>query len=493
MNKYLMNKEDLRKGLYFLFIFISTTVFFTTIHPVTVISGDDWINLSTGRSAIPEWNGFNPIKVLPEISFPFFGNISSSIMMLFGFNFFEAIAYTTAILIAILVVAFLYQLYMLYREKTIFSEYTSFILVSLYFLCLFGMFRTLNNNNSPYMLWEQNITCYYHYIIPALLNGIMSLFLIRKSDSLDTFFKERSVLNAIILLLIYLSIFSNIFASIFLAVVCGAIILFSLLKLKFDFLRTIKKHPLHVLTLIAWLISAIFEMNGGRADRMAKDHLEIHATVKSLFSLLSLIDLLFLSIIITGVAVGLFVYIFKRNEDSHCTQRYVFWVVVLSGIITSIGLLLICAKASPGYATRPAAMWGLFMFMIITGSLGLGYLLTRFLLLHYVAAIVLLCLVNTTTGQNNSLRESHNGNVSFNVANAIGQNIIDQVKAAENENKRSMILYVPKGDNKDNWPFPITRGKAISETLKSNGIINKNIQIEIVPDKELNKQFDMPM
>ncbi|MEO3381265.1 hypothetical protein ABG795_07455 [Enterobacter soli] len=488
-----MNKEDLRKGLYFLFIFISTTVFFTTIHPVTVISGDDWINLSTGRPAIPEWNGFNPIKVLPEISFPFFGNISSSIMMLFGFNFFEAIAYTTAILIAILVVAFLYQLYMLYREKTIFSEYTSFILVSFYFLCLFGMFRTLNNNNSPYMLWEQNITCYYHYIIPALLNGIMSLFLIRKSDSLDTFFKEHSVLNVITLLLIYLSIFSNIFASIFLAVVCGAVILFSLLKLKFDFIRTIKKHPLHVLTLIVWLISAIFEMNGGRADRMAKDHLEIHATVKSLFSLLSLIDLLFLSIIMTGVAVGLFVYIFKRNEASHCTRRYVFWVVVLSGIITSIGLLLICAKASPGYATRPAAMWGLFMFMIIAGSLGLGYLLTRFLLLHYVAAIVLLCLVNTTTGQKNSLRESHNGNVTFNVANAIGQNIIDQVKAAENENKRSMILYVPKGDNKDNWPFPITRGKAISETLKSNGIINKNIQIEIVPDKKLNIQFDMPM
>lgn len=69
----------------------------------------------------------------------------------------------------------------------------------------------------------------------------------------------------------------------------------------------------------------------------------------------------------------------------------------------------------------------------------------RVKIIHYITPIVLLCLINKTTDQYHSLRESHNGNVPFSVANAIGQDMIDQVVNAVRSNQRTMILHVPKG------------------------------------------------
>jgi len=493
MNKDSMRSEGMMKSFFFLFIFISVAVFFTVIHPVTIISGDDWGNLSFGRPAYPQWHGFNPIKVVPEVSFPLFGNIASSIVMPIGFNFLESIAYLTAILISVLIVVFLHQLYMVFRENVSYSPYVSFVLVSFYYLCMFGMFRKLNNNNSPYMLWEQNLTCYYHYIVPALINGAFSLYLIRKGKSLAFTLLNNQVKTGVLVLIAYLCIFSNIFASIFLAVLCGVVLILNLLNTRFNFKASIKTYPLHAFTLALWAVSAIFEMNGGRADRMAKNHLDISGTINSLTSLLKLTQLSFFIVLVIGVAIGAIYFIRKTNDIQQSKGRYIYWVSAFSGFITLIGLILICAKASPGYATRPAAMWGLFMYLIVASGVGLGYMLTRFRWINYIVPIVVLCLVNKTTDQGHSLRESHNGNVSFAIANAIGQNIINQVVEAVNANERSMTLYVPKGDNKDNWPFPITRGKAISETLKSNGIINRNIEIKINPDRELNKKFGFPV
>jgi len=493
MNNYTFNNEVSMKWILFILIFTVITVFFTVIHPVTIISGDEWINLSSGRQTYPQWGGFNPIKVLPEVSFPLFGNIASSIVMPLGFTFLEAIAYLTAVLIASLIVVFMYQFYMLLREKLVFSVYTSTLLVLFYLLCLFGLFRTLNNNNSPYLLWEQNITCYYHYIVPALINGSLAIYFLRKGGDKLRDISKNIVASGMLAFTIYLCIFSNIFASTFLAVQCGVMILFGLIMRKYRIIETIKSYPFHIVTLIIWFISAVFEMNGGRAERMAKDHLNISGTINALASLLKLSERTFLAVLVVGVVFGA-VFLLKGGDDkSQNNSRYVFWVCILSGLITSLALILICAKASANYATRPVVMWGSFMYLIIVASIGIGYLLNVFKPVNYIVPIIFLCLFNKTTDQNHSLRESHNGNVPFAVANAIGQDMIDQVKAAVKANQRTMILHVPKGDNNDNWPFPVTRGKAISETLKSNGLIPRNIEIKIQPDREMNFKYGMPI
>ncbi|HAT7685133.1 TPA: hypothetical protein JAX36_001392 [Enterobacter cloacae subsp. cloacae] len=488
-----LEKETHLKWVLFTFVFAVVAVFFTAIHPVTIISGDEWINLSSGRQAYPQWGGFNPIKVVPEVAFPLFGNIASSVVMPLGFTFLEAIAYLTAVLVAILVMAFLYQFYVLMRETAGLSTYTSSVMVILYLLCMFGLFRTLNNNNSPYLLWEQNLTCYYHYIVPALINGTLALYVLRMSATLKHFFYERAIFSGVLIFAIYLCVFSNIFASVVLAVICGVALLLNLISNRFKIVETIKAYPFHCITLAMWVISALFEMNGGRADRMAKDHLDISGTVNAFYSLLKLTDRTFFVVLAVGLVCGVVFLLRRKSDETTEGKRYAFWVSVISGAITTLALILVCAKASANYATRPVAMWGSFMYLIVAASIGLGYFIERFKTVQYIAPIVLLCLINKATDQSNSLRESHNGNVPFSVANAIGQDMIVQVQRAVESNQRTMTLHVPKGDNNDNWPFPVTRGKAISETLKSNGLIPRNIEIKIQPDREMNAKYGMPI
>lgn len=485
-----LKKEKQIKWMLFTFIFLVVAVFFTVIHPVTIISGDEWINLASGRQALPQWGAFNPIKVVPEVSFPLFGNISSSLIMPLGFTFLESIAYLTAILVAFLVTMFLYQFYLLMRIGLGMRTYTSTVLVIFYLLCMFGLFRTLNNNNSPYLLWEQNLTCYYHYILPALINGTLSLYILRLPLALRNNFYERPIFSGILILAIYLCIFSNIFASVILAVMCGVVLLINMIGNRFKFLSTVKDYPFHCVTLLMWLISALFEMNGGRASRMSKDHLDISGSTNALISLIKLTDVTFFCVLSAGIICG-FVFLLFRNQE--VSRKYNFVVLIASGAITTLALILICAKASANYAYRPVAMWGTFMYLIVASSAGLGFIMERVKIIHYITPIVLLCLINKTTDQYHSLRESHNGNVPFSVANAIGQDMIDQVVNAVRSNQRTMILHVPKGGGEGNWPFPINRGRQISETLKSNGLIPRNIEIKIQPDREMNAKYGMPI
>ncbi|MGY5957265.1 Inner membrane protein [Kosakonia sp. BK9b] len=492
MNRAPQAREKMITRLFFLFLFICVALFFTTVHPVTIISGDEWYNLSLSRQAYPQWRSFNPIKVVPEVAFPLFCNMASAVLMPLGFSFLESITFFTAVLIAALVVMFLYHLYALFREKMDFSHFISLSLTFFYFLCLFGLFRKLSDNNSPYLLWEQNLTCYYHYIMPALLNGALTLYLLRKGSALANFRNENPANVSLVIFAAYLCIFSNIFANIFLAILCGVVLLFSCIKNRGNLILSVRNYPLHALILVAWLASAIYEMNGGRAEMMATSGLDIHGAATSLFSLFKLVEATFSAVVLTGLVTGIVLFTKWAKHPSAQECRYVYVVALLCGAITLVALLLICAKAGAFYALRPAAVWGLFMYLIVAASIAFGYLVNVYKGLQYIVPVILLCLLNKTTDQDKSLRESHNGNLPYATAKDVSQFMIDQVISADKAGRKSMTLIVPKGDDIDNWPFPLTRGKEIAETLKSNGVIKNDIDITVQADRAVNEKFHLP-
>ncbi|EAQ6664589.1 hypothetical protein DMT56_20630, partial [Salmonella enterica] len=92
-----------------------------------------------------------------------------------------------------------------------------------------------------------------------------------------------------------------------------------------------------------------------------------------------------------------------------------------------------------------------------------------------------------------TLKQSINLNLSYAQAKAVSQNIIDNVVSTDMKNETNMILYVPKGDNHDNWPFPIYEGPFIARALKDYGIIKNEIYIEVKPDPSLNKKMSVPI
>ncbi len=63
-----MNWSKIKPAEYIFFgiMLLSLILFFTEAHPLVVYDGDDWSQISYRRAAIPQWGGWNPIKVFPE-------------------------------------------------------------------------------------------------------------------------------------------------------------------------------------------------------------------------------------------------------------------------------------------------------------------------------------------------------------------------------------------------------------------------------------------
>lgn len=474
--------------LFYLFVLLSVFVFFGFIHPTTIFNGDEWFNLSLGREAWPEWHGFNPIKVVPEISFPLLINVASFTLTPFGLTFLQSATFFTAALIAVLVVVYLRQFYLFTIEKMHCSQYSGLVIATFHYLCLFGLFRTLNDSKSTYMLWEQNITCYYHYLFPALINGSVTLYFLRNGRELKGYLSTNPILSGFILLSIYLSIYSNIFSSVILAVTCGSVLFVNLFVSRYKFIETIKAYPLHVLVLMMWVVSAIFESNGGRAERMGKSSLDISGAVDSALSLLSQMNGTFITVFVVGFAACVFGFL--ASGKFKIQEKKIVLICLISSILIFTALILISAKSSAGYVGKPVVMWGVFMYMTALSSFGFS-LLFRSNYASYLSPVIIFILVNASTNQSYSLKEPQSNSLTYHKANAVTQDMIEQIQAALSENKREMILYVPQFDGNDNWPIPLTRAREISWTLKSNGVIDKNITITIQPDRRKNIEFDV--
>jgi hypothetical protein len=478
--------------LLFGFIFIATLVFFSSIHPVTIVSGDDWGNLARYRSALPEWGGFNPVKAIPEISFPIVARLSSLVLVKFGVNFFFAISMITAFITSVLCTIFLYGFFVLLSDKTKGQIITASTCTFIYFLFMFGFFKSEGVTNSYYLLWEINITCFYHYLFPALINGSFVLFLINKENS-KSYDKKHSVNFLIIISIVtYACIFSNIFASVILASYCGSVILLSLISNKFHFTKTAKEKSLQIYISAVWLISVVFEMNGGRASQIEGASLDISGSINKLWSFIGSANGWYIALINIGIVAGLLITTIDLTRSKKTAFSMTYTATLMSWIFSTVALILLCAKASSSYAERPVAMWAFYMYPIILSLYSVHYLSVRYKFVAIILPIYAFVLLNIATMPQSSLRESQNLNLTYEKATQIGELIISQVTEAVNSGKSEAIVLVPKGDDKDNWPFPVYNGKKIENALLDNNIIVRKIKITITPDPSLNEKLGIP-
>ena len=484
--------EKLSRTLFFIFVFAVVFIFFRYIHPVTAASGDDWINLPSYREAIPVWGGFNPVKVVPELLLPLIGQFSSFVVMPIGYDFLTAISITTATFVALLTCAFLYQLYLLMRENIGSDNSISLLISFICLLFLFGAFKTLDDSRSPYLLWEAGLTCYYHYLTPALINGTMVLYLMRNDVTTKSLSSFHPLKVGAIILAIYLCIFSNIFSSVFLAVYCGVSLLPPLLQSVRSRKATFIHYPVHVFAVVIFFISAIFEMNGGRAGRIGKDKLGILDAVNTLMSLLEKLSYVFAAVTVVMVIAGAVYFVCNTKNEKSDQFKSVYWVSLLSLIISAFALILVCAKAGAGYAERPVAMFGIFFFIMVACFVSIAELSKHYRFISYVLPISVLFMLNVVTSRETSFREPHDMNMKFSEAYAISNGIIETVIKADKENARYVEVKVPKINDTTNWPFPLNRGRQIGDALRSNGIIKNYFEIRMVTDEKINQELNLP-
>lgn len=483
--------------LFFSLCFITFFVFFSYVHPLVVYDGDDWINLSAMRGAYPRWGTWNPIKILPETFMPICGYISAFFIYPITNDYIASITLCSAVIFSLLITAYFYFFYRVIKDN--------FELPTIYVLCItliilflhFSIFKS-NKINNTYMFYNANLTCYFHYTLPALLNSIIVLYLLRFKNFLE---QVNLFKSALLILSIYLAIFSNVFHSIILTAYISIEILYNFWKkygnkfLNFNYLKEFAfQNRIWVALIGVWLISLLFEANGGRSNQIGRSILElpIKDTLNCLIGLLKQTSKGFIVVFLFSILGSAILYL-KSKEKNRID--YLYKNIILKSTacfgLSFVYVLLIAAKASPGYIgnTNVAISFLFYVFVILFVSIAYIFqkqpkILTVLPLLCFIVGIF-------TLNTDKHFRESNMRNIAPYKCVNVDNDLINQIVTADKNGKTEMQLVVPKGDNRDNWPHPKYMGGNISRTLYSHGIISKNIKISVKPDENMNRNYHL--
>lgn len=181
-------------------IFLFVLAFYTHFHPLYIFDTDDWANITTNRVPWPTLSAWNPTKLLPEIFMPLIATLGVWLFMPFNNDYIGSMCLAFASFLGIILVFYFISLYAILRKSLKNAAIPAFLvticLVILHFLPM-GNAKTAN-----YMLYSNNVTCIFHYTIPALWNSILVMYAIRNQDKLVSL-KANKLLVGIVIFWIY--------------------------------------------------------------------------------------------------------------------------------------------------------------------------------------------------------------------------------------------------------------------------------------------------
>lgn len=481
---------------FLLVVFISMFIFFTDVHPLVIYDGDDWANLSLTRHFLPKWHGFNPIKVLPETLMPLVGYISGYIIMPFTKNYVNAVTFTSALIVSGFITLYIYLFNLFIGALGEENEFGNVLVCAILLLSHF-YFLQQKDGLSPYLFWSINLTCYYHYLIPALLNISLVLYFFHHEMEEMDIWTGNNITNGFLIVALYLGIFSNILQSVIFAVFIG-VLLFERERTKLfvpkQWKRILSENWLYSSILIVWLISLVFEASGGRARSIATAGFvsPIKDTLICWLQFIHQLNPKFLILSLPVIFLALFIAYRRRNVGS---ERFIkiIRISLTSMILGFVYLVLVCSKAGASYFVRSDVETGVLFWYILIWGVSLFYLLQNYPKWIVAAPLVTLYILMEVLNSPSTFMESNFGKVSPHICYAVDNNIINQMRLADQSGADELKLHVPKGDNHDNWPHPNYMGESLSNTLFRDGVISRTINIEIVPDLEMNKKYHIPV
>lgn len=482
--------------LYWIISIVGLFVFFAYVHPLMIYDGDDWAHIAWMRRPIPDWHLWNATKVLPETAFPLVGYISAFIVNPFLNDYILAVTYTSALFFAVLSSIFFYMIGK-YANSILDLGESRACMISVFALLLsFIVFKEAGNDNG-YLLYSFNLTCYFHYVLPALVNGITVLILMCLKNGGEILYKELSAWKSgSIVLLIYLSLFSNIFHSVILSVFLFYGILSNVFNSKDKGIReklyaSLKECKANYVVIGIWLVSLLIEANGGRARYIGKKvpilDLPFNDVIQNLLNSIKSYGKEFvLFCLLLAILYSVLCYrniklkqdIFAKITREIIQNTFCFFAIL-------VYLIPVCAKAAPWYIMTTHVQISFLIFGLFNICLVFGYLLKQFKCIQIVYPTCLFILFFLASNNGKHFKESNISNINPMVCKIVDEDIINQIQSADRQGVSSMVLTVPKGDDIDNWPHPNYMGGNLARTLYTHGLITKELRIKIKPDPNM--------
>ena len=488
--------EKIQLVIFSLLLFGFFTIFFVIMHPLVVFDTDDWDYIYSIRSIIPTWGNWNPAKLFPEIVMGIVSQIAATVLYPITGDYINALTWGHGIFTSVVISIYVLLFIKLIREKFKISSGVAIAYAILFVMLHFLIFRKYPSGN-PYLFLAPNVTCYYNYTIPTLWNCICVMVLMRVENNEKLWKESTAITKGVFYLFVYLCIFSNLFSSVILMAYVGTKLLIALCKdlygKSFSFTTYLVKNKGFLIVFVLWIIQQIFEMNGGRASSISYGNLwdGVIATINALHQRIYGMNDWFIGTILVILVLSIFFAVRNRREEEIKWILLEMGQVLVALVLAMLYLLLLCARASGGYISRCDVLIGPAFFGFLLVFMGITSITKKFPEMNAVIPILIFALFCETNTMGNTFSDSNMGGLAAETCIEISNDIVEQVKEADEQGAYSMKLYVPDFHTEDNWPIALYGGVSVSEALSKHGVIRQPIYIEIVPTMEKNKQFHL--
>lgn len=496
------DKKQFAIYIWYIVVFLFAYVWFTRIHPLVVFDSDDWYFISSVRRGVPLRGAWNPARVLPETLMPLVSNTAVFLLYPKTGDYLGSITIGSAVVVSVFIVQYVYCFVKMMERLFSWSAQES-ITVSAIFFALHFLALSSQASGNQYLFYCWDLTCYYFYLIPSLLNASLVMFM-TKNAQFDEFWLESGhwMKKGLFLLVLYLAVFSNLPSCGILAAFAGSKVLFGLIdKVKYrnTWSSYLKRTTLYFWILILWLVSAVFELFGGRAAQASSDAGDFIQSIRYILEALSHPTVysgktfILTTFLLLGAGVAVWLLTWKKDSFSRA-----FLYLAMSFVVSIAALLLymvlLMAKVSWYSVFRSEFLFGLFFYLILLLMLSLGYVLHRLpksALAVPVLLYVLLTCINTT-GQ--TFLESNMDNYPADICKAIGNDLVEQFVQADQAGLEYFELYVPVFKKDLNWPlYSGYNGFAIADALYEQGVTNRRLEFTAVPTMEMNEKYQLTL
>lgn len=486
---------------FFLLIFGFLFLWFSRVHPLIPFDGDDWTYLSYVRMATPIWGDWNPAKVFPEVLYPFFSTIAAFALAPLTGDYIGAQTLMHAVVVSAAITGYLWCFAHLMRRVFSCSHVTAGVFTVLFLTLHFLVFRTAEENNA-HLLHCVSLNCYYNYLLPMLLNA-SAVMLLLASDRIEAFVKTgRPELRGLFFIVVYLAIFSNLPASGILAAYAGSRVLLALIRQR----KSLKLKPFlgengFFLGILAiWLVSAVFELSGGRAGAAAGGSIlaQLHQTCFLLKTVVLESNRLFLGFSGIVVASALVCMLMSDGVRSlNAKLASVLGTFLISTAALTVYMIVLCAAVGPGKITGSEYLFAIYFHILLLVLLALGYLVARFPRLMLALPLLTVVLISGINTNGNTFAEINTRGLPAERCADLSRYLIEQYQQADQAGQREMVLRLPQftsdPENGDNWPYTLVLADRISNTMYNHGLTSRLIDITPVIDPEVNARFHIPL
>lgn len=476
----------------FLLAFGFLFLFFTQIHPLVVFDCDDWRYISFARDPFPKMNEWNPVRIFPECFMSLMGYFAAYVLTPLVGDYLRSMTYAAALMLSLLITGYLWMFYQLVRSDDhgcLRAVCGTAIFFALHFLLL-----KVQPYDNRHLFWAFNLTCVFYYLMPTLLNASLVLWIMRGGRLTERYEGLTTAQKGLLWIVLYFAVFSDIMHNI---VLLAFLSVYSFWDLCAgggwkDFRGWMRRHRIEIAVLLLWLACLFFEAHGGRAHEISRFDMPWRETVDAARAIWPMMKHSVVAACLAFIFAAAVMILRRSQAELARETRFRMLLSAACILLVFLYLFLLCTRANPQYIARVDVLFCCFFYFLLLTCLALNALVRRFpVLMQGLPLLAVLVLMLSLNNPRQAFQESTVGNIPAQTCYEMGDELIEQMTAADRAGEKAVTVYIGVGEPKVNWPFAEIMEQDLPQTLFRHGVLQHPLKIRLQPDPEVNRRHHL--